>query len=346
MKINEAVARVKNGPSDSELHLRAQNQRLTKQLKAFHKDRGKYVEMIEDLKTAVVACPPFPRRELAEHNPTNAVMGAVLKVSDWQIGEVINPRETEGFGKFNYAIARRRVFQLTEKVIDWVKMHRKSGFDIPDLHIFSEADLVSGNIHYELEVTNEFPVTDAAAKAGLLFGEMVAQFAPHFTKVHLWEMNADNHGRLTRKSQAKQGAINNYSYLAHIIGNQYLHAHDNIEIHMSEGVKLLANVVGKKFLISHGHEVMGVMGIPYYGMERSRAREAVKRTHTNKGFDYMSIGHWHVPAIIGRNILVNGSLPGTTEYDHMAGRHCAPAQVSFMVHPKYGLFNWTAWTLD
>lgn len=90
---------------------------------------------------------------------------------------------------------------------------------------------------------------------------------------------------------------------------------------------------------------MGQAGIPYYGMERDRAREAMKRQHTEKGFDYISIGHWHVPAIIGGNILVNGSLPGTTEFDHLVGRHASPAQVSFMVHPKFGLFNWVAWKL-
>jgi hypothetical protein len=43
-------------------------------------------------------------------------------------------------------------------------------------------------------------------------------------------------------------------------------------------------------------------------------------------FDYISIGHWHVPAIIDGNILVNGNLPGTTEFDHIQGRHAAPSQ--------------------
>src|SRR6185312_15027171 len=107
-----------------------------------------------------------------------------------------------------------------------------------------------------------------------------------------------------------------------------------------------AVVQGKRFLLAHGHHIMGQAGIPFYGMERSRAREAVKRAaEPNKMFDYMSMGHWHVPAIISGNILINGSLPGCTEFDHLQGRYAPPSQVSFLVHPRHGMFGWTPWSL-
>src|SRR6266581_4307027 len=61
------------------------------------------------------------------------------------------------------------------------------------------------------------------------------------------------------------------------------------------------------------------------------------------GFDYMSVGHWHVPGVVSGNILINGSLSGTDEFDHGCGRHAPPAQVSFLVHPKHKIFGWTAW---
>lgn len=329
------------------VHLKAKSKTLESSVRALLSERGKYSELISSLKTAVQALEPIPALpiEIADggsHSP----IAAVVKVSDWQIGEVIQANETEGFGVFNHAIAEARVAKLAEKVLEWVNMHRKAGYNLRVLHVFSEADLVSGNIHYELEVTNEFPVTVAAAKAGNLLAWFVAQLAPHFDEVTVWEMSADNHGRLTRKNQGKQGALNNYSYLAHVIANEIMSKHTNLKIIMGEGTKLLANVLGKKFLISHGHHIMGQMGIPYYGMERDRAREATKRALIpDKMFDYLSIGHWHVPAVIGNNILVNGSLTGTTEFDHMQGRHASPAQVSFMVHPKHGMFDWTAWKL-
>lgn len=328
------------------LHFKAKAQSLEGSVKSLLKERGKYKALIDELKAAVVALEPYPRAPIqVKKNAPDKAIAAVVKLSDWQIGEVVEANETEGFGQFNFAIAENRAFTVVKKVLGWVKMHRDAGYNLRTLHVFSEADLVSGNIHYELEVTNEFPVTVAAAKAGNLLAQVIAQFAPHFDEVVVWEMSADNHGRLTRKNQAKQGALNNYSYLAHVICNEILSRHKNVTVHLGEGTKLLADVLGKKFLISHGHQIMGQMGIPYYGMERDRAREAMKRQHTDKNFDYISIGHWHVAAIIGGNILVNGSLPGTTEFDHLCGRHAKPSQVSFMVHPDHGIFNWTAWTL-
>jgi len=328
------------------LHFKAKSQQLEAAVRTLLKDQGKGKALAAELRSAIVATEPYPRFVSKVGPPSGTPVAAVVKLSDWQIGEVVEASETEGFGEFNFAIAEQRVFKLVDKIIEWVLMHRKAGYNVRTLHLFSEGDLVSGNIHYELEVTNEFPVTMAAVKGGFLLAEAVARFAPYFDEIVLWEMSADNHGRLTRKSQAKQGAVNNYTYVGHVVCNEKLAKHSNVKVVMGEGTKLLADVLGKKFLISHGHHIMGMMGIPYYGMERDKAREAVKRAKLpEKMYDYISIGHWHVPAIISANILVNGSLPGTTEFDHMQGRHAPPSQVSFMVHPVHGVFNWTAWKL-
>lgn len=326
-------------------HLQAKTKVLENSIQTLLKERGKYTALFDDLKESVLALEPYEKMPVIVASGSKTPVAAVIKLSDWQIGEVIEFAETEGFGVFNFAVAEQRIFGLVKKVIEWVTMHRQAGYNVRSLHIFSEADIVSGNIHYELEVTNEFPVTVAAAKAGNLLATVISQLAAHFDDITVWEMSADNHGRLTRKSQAKQGGLNNYSYLAHVVCNEILKKHDNVHLILADGTKLLADVLGKKFLISHGHHIMGQMGVPYYGMERDRAREAVKRQNTELTFDYISIGHWHVPAIISGNILVNGCLTGTTEFDHMQGRHALPSQVSFMVHPKHGVFNWCAWKL-
>ena len=327
------------------IHFKTKSKELESSLKTLLNERGQYKALVDDLRDAITASEPYPQVPIVGREASASPVAAVLKLSDWQIGEVIQASETEGFGEFNFAIAERRVKDLVESFLGWVDMHRRAGYNVRTLHVFSEADLVSGNIHYELEVTNEFPVTVAAVKAGMLLSWAISQLAPHFDEVVVWEMSADNHGRLTRKSQSKQGATNNYSYVAHTVCNETLRDHKNVDIRMGEGVKLLADVLGKKFLISHGHHIISSLGTPYYGLERDRAREAVKRQNTDKTFDYISVGHFHVPAIISGNILINGSLTGTTEFDHMLGRHALPSQVSFMVHPTHGLFNWVAWKL-
>lgn len=323
-------------------HYQAKSESLQSKVNKLMAERGKLNVYRDDLVNVVPALEPYPRVPFEPGDPSRSAVAPVLKVSDWQIGEVINASETDGFGVFNWEIAQARVFDLTTKVIDWVKMHRQGGFKIPALHVFSEADIVSGNIHYELEVTNEFPAPEATAKAGMLLGEMLSRFAPHFERVVVWEESADNHGRLTKKNQFKQGAKNNFSYLAHEIANLYVRDHANISIVKGDGTSLLATVAGKKFLIKHGHSVKSQLGLPYYGIDRERGREAVRRMGTGLEFDYISVGHWHVPAWIN-GFLINGNLPGTTELDHALGRHSGPSQVSFMVHPKHGVFNFTPW---
>jgi hypothetical protein len=47
--------------------------------------------------------------------------------------------------------------------------------------------------------------------------------------------------------------------------------------------KPIADVLGKHFLLAHGHHIMGQLGIPYYGMQRDKAREAVKRMNMPSG---------------------------------------------------------------
>jgi hypothetical protein len=336
-------------PEGQLLHYKAKSKVLEKQLEKLLKDRATLEAIANEVRTAVEAATPYDR-VVYEANLTETIVAPVIKASDWQIGEVVDEDETDGFGVFTHRLAEKRVFTLAQKLIDWTAMHRKSGFQIKELHVFSEADLVSGNIHYELEVTNEFPAPVAAVKAGFLMGEFVARLTPHFEAVHVHEVNFDNHGRFTRKNQMKQGGKNNWSYVAHAIANQYWQNYVNegrVVVHQSETSKPIANVLGQRFLLAHGHHIMGQLGVPYYGMQRDKAREATKRMNmpADKKFNYISIGHWHVPAIIDGNILVNGNLPGTTEFDHMQGRHAAPAQVSFMVHPKHGIFNWTAWKL-
>ena len=296
---------------------------------------------------AVEALPPLPIKGPKVFGPptgqpSTSPISMFLKLSDWHIGEYIRAEETEGFGGYDWEKAQQRAHMITDKVIESARINRQS-FTIEELVISAEGDFVSGDIHDELKITNEFPLPVQAAKAGALLREVIYKLSGHFKKVRVLEIGADNHGRLNKKPQAKQKSLNNANFMVYAVTNASLENIKNVEIVQPEGIKAVIRVAGFDFLVEHGDETKAWMGIPFYGLERTRAREAVKRMNTEKTFHYQSIGHWHVAGIISGNILVNGSLSGTSEYDHAQGRHGAPTQVSFLVHPKYGIFNWTAW---
>lgn len=320
------------------VHLRTQNKQLEREITRLLGVVGNQKDMAQMVANAVMAYPQAPRVPWKKPAKPSSPVTAVLKLSDWHIGEFINPKETEGFGRYDWETARGRVSFLVDSFLAWV-LTQRTGYQIDHCAVFCEGDYVSGDIHEELLVTNEFPLPVQTANAGLLLGEVGVRLSPHFESVTFYEVGADNHGRLQKKPQFKQKTQNSMSYLVHVITNAALAKHNNVNIVVSDGIKYLAKVAGKKFLIEHGDTTKAWMGIPYYGLERTRAREATRRMQTELGFDYQSIGHWHVPGWVSGNILMNGSLSGTTEFDHGCGRHSSPSQVAFLVHPKHGVFN-------
>ena len=101
-------------------------------------------------------------------------------------------------------------------------------------------------------------------------------------------------------------------------------------------------VAGRKYLITHGHGVRSFLGIPYYGIERRIAKEAMTRLNgvDENRFDRVVQGHFHAP-LTHPYFFIGGSANGTDAYDHQCGRKSIPIQCAWMVHPKHGEFNRT-----
>jgi len=337
----------KRGQTEEELidWMKFKNAQLESANKDLRLKIGAQKELGNEIGAALRAADKFPRYTYAKPQVTKSPVVPALMLSDWHIGEVIQEDETEGFNKFNYQVAEDRIFGIVESFLRWVEVQRKI-YNITTVSVLGLGDWVSGNIHAELLATNEFPLPVQTAKAGLLFGEVLVRISQHFDIVDVSEVGADNHGRLQPKPQAKQKAANSMSFLVHTIANQYSEKQGNIKVDEAAGIKMVAEIANFKFLLEHGDTVKAYMGIPYYGMNRERGREAMKRMGTMQEFDYMGLGHWHVPGFVEGCVIVNGSLSGTSEFDHSVGRHAKPAQVAFMVHPKYGVFNWTPFNTD
>jgi len=324
------------------------SERLKKQIRILEGERKKLIDQLADREefasacsAAVTAMDPYPKFKYAQPSKLAIPITAVIVFSDWHIGEYIDSRQTEGFGKYNWDIAQKRALSITQDFIKFTDVQR-TAYNIQECRVFSLGDLISGDIHRELSVTNEFPIPEQAVKAGTLLGECIRRLSAHYNRVVVDAVGADNHGRLNPKPQAKQKTNNNMSFISHEIAKVATSACPNVSWNIAEGAKQLAIVNSRRFLLEHGDNIKGSMGFPYYGFGRLIGREATRRMGTNKYFDMLCIGHWHVPALIEGRTLVNGSLSGTSEYDSGCGRHAPPAQIAFLVHPEHGIFNFTA----
>ena len=322
--------------------LRAQIREKEGLLRKYREDRGGLIEVARSIAEAVKAVSPYPAHKFKVPEHSSSEIVAVANISDLHVGEVTRPAETGGFGAFNHDIAQARFFSYVDSLIAWVTLNRRS-YTIRELRILGIGDYVSGDIHAELKATNEFPLPVQTARSGAMIAEGVRRLAQHFERVVFEGVGADNHGRLQPKPQAKQKATNNMSYLVQALVAAYLSDHKNVKLIQHEDMAPLVDIAGHGVIVTHGDTMKGVLGIPYYGMERAKSREASRRMLSRTAFSYMNIGHWHVPGLISGNIIVNGSLSGTTEFDHSCGRHSDPCQVSYLMHPVHGMFNFTAW---
>jgi len=272
-------------------------------------------------------------------------MSVVLLWSDWHIGEIIKSVQTEGCNEYSYAIAEARALKLVEYVLAWTETHRH-GYAIPDIHILALGDFVSGDLRDEHRATNEFPSPVALVKAAYLMARCTAMLAGSFRHVYFHQILADNHARMTKKPQSKDKALNSLNYPLYTICNESLSKHDNITFDTRESARAQFDVNGQSVLCDHGDTVRSWLGIPYYGMQREDGAEATKRLAmpVHEPFDLRIRGHWHYAAV-GPFGIINGALCGMTEYDYLSARFAPPSQVSFLMHPKHGFFDWTRWKL-
>lgn len=271
---------------------------------------------VDDLLNGIARVPPFSgvKRQVKKRQRKNRY--GFFLFSDWHIGEIITPERTEGFGYFNYAIAKERLDHITDSMLNWA-----STTNIAKAVLLFLGDYVSGGIHDELLIGAEFPPPVQAVRAGELMAGTIAKFY-EACPVDVYALTTDNHGRLTKPVIYKDKGLNNYSYIT-VKFAQQLVSKLKVNFNAIETIYHQIEYAGKKILMTHGDTIKAWNGIPYYGIDRLVGRESARRN-----FDFLVLGHFHTPAFVGRT-LINGCLTGTSEYSYAAGYNTAPTQLGF-----------------
>ncbi|MBY0428017.1 MAG: hypothetical protein K2Q32_02240, partial [Alphaproteobacteria bacterium] len=131
--------------------------------------------------------------------------------SDIHYGEVVDKKIMAGRNEFNIEIANERLACFTDRVIDICFNHTGKP-DYEGLVLLFGGDMFTGNIHEELEKTNEVPVTQAIPMLFDQLRTMVENFADKFGKVYV-PCVVGNHGRTNKKPQQKNRVHENYDWL-------------------------------------------------------------------------------------------------------------------------------------
>lgn len=344
----ESVEDIKKeiNPDEEILDLRDKLGRMENRLKEYKMEHGQVKSFFRDIGDAVDAINPDP---MVYHSPemgkvVESPCSVVAHHTDGHLGKVQDAEEIEGFNEYDPDICKRRSMMFMKKLIEWTDIHR-SAYKIDELVIIDTGDQISGDIHPDLRVSNAFPVPVQVCEAGTLLADMVHYVAPYFNKVRIEYITEDNHSRLQKKPQAREAGLNTFNYIVAFIAKQRLEKHSNIEFNIYPKFSQVVEVQGRRYLCTHGHEIRGWAGFPYYGIERKAGREAIRRMMTDMNkFDKIILGHFHSP-LAHPWYWIGGSLSGTDAYDHKNGRHAEPSQAAWMVHPKHGEFDRTDFTL-
>ena len=308
-------------------------------LENYKRSHGQLEVFFNRVLSAVSPIAPLISNFKEKSTSAKSRVDAVFHVTDSHMGSVQEADEIEGFNEFCPEICDQRNKAFIRRGVEWVKLHRNA-YDVKVCHVLFTGDLISGDIHDELRVTNAFPAPEQVVRAAQSHAIQLALLAANFEKVIVEFITEDNHARLTKKPQAKEAGKNTFNYLVGRMLELYVSKHDNIEFNLHPMNEKVIHVLNRNYLIKHGHGIKAWMGIPWYGIERSVARESMQDIQRAKdiGFHKMIFGHFHTP-IDHWLYSCGGSVSGTDAYDHQAGRYSPPSQSAWLVHPKYGEFN-------
>lgn len=260
-----------------------------------------------------------------------------LFCSDWHWGEVVSPTQVNGVNQFNLKIARTRLRKLVESSVYLLKIISPK-MDYPGIVVPLGGDMISGDIHEELETSNEMPTMPTVLD---LYGNlvwMVNELLKHFPQVFL-PCVTGNHGRNTHKIRAKGRNHTSFDWLLYCFLAKHFEGDKRVRFFIPDGSDAYYKVYGHRYLLTHGDQfrggdgMIGALGPIIRGDHRKRSRNG----QIGMDYDTMLLGHFHQYIHLTR-LIVNGSLKGLDEYSYTANFGFEqPQQALWLTHPTNGI---------
>lgn len=279
--------------------------------------------------------PPAWLGKAAKHDTAPGV--PTLFLSDLHWGEVVNGPEINGVNQYNLDIARKRLRAACETAVDLLRIVSPK-MDYPGIVLALGGDMISGNIHEELQASNELQTMPTVLD---LFGELVSVItfmAGNFKRVFV-PCVSGNHGRDTHKIWAKGRNATSFDWLLYCFLAKHFEHDKRVSFFIPDGPDAYYKVYSHRYLLTHGDQfrggdgVIGALGPIIRGDHRKRSRNA----QIDMAYDTMMMGHWHQLIQLTR-LIVNGSLKGYDEYAYSNNFGFEPPQQAlWLTHPRYGI---------
>lgn len=244
-------------------------------------------------------------------NPWSASL--VFVTSDWQLGEVVDPKSIRGYNAYDTRIAQMRFRHTAQSV---VKMSQgMPTYDFDEIVVVSNGDVISGDLH-DLSITNDQNPMEQTLMAISEHEAMIRLFRQKFKKVRLIIIPG-NHDRRQSWMQAKfKGeTTDTFTYLMGRVLARTFNSDNKVEIQVSDTPSALFQVQNMVFAAEHGHRVKAGSDA-WAGIMPALARATMKRSQRDLKMgtpaDHYIYSHYH-QLTLGPSFTMSGSYVGVNE---------------------------------
>lgn len=275
--------------------------------------------------------------------PSDDNVGTVMaQMTDWHLGEVVEPDEVLFLNAYNERIAYQRAALWFEKAVSLPREY-VNGLKIEGIEILATGDLFTGEIHAELKESNYERILETVlnAQEPLLAGFefLDREYAGHVVV----DCVVGNHGRQAKKSVFKGRVYDNFEWLFwSILRDRLKDRGSNVVINVSTSMDMNVEVYGRNHLLTHGDQFQGGTGISgaFAPLSLGAHRKNKRQSAAGMPMETMVIGHLHQLINIP-GVKMGGTLKGMDEFAFGINVPPAPAaQAMWITAPELAEVLW------
>jgi predicted phosphodiesterase len=334
-----------NKPSEAVTTVRRLQDRLS-QSESQRKAAERFAAHDESIREAAFGLAATPLTPPSWNPPASRVHSAetmIMFLSDVHMGEVVDLGAMSGRNSYNSEIATNRLRRYFTESANLIKKYQINK-EPECLYLVLGGDLITGEIHEELAKTNDLMSLGAVKQAADCIVAGIEHLRAEFPKLMINVVSVPgNHGRLTKKPEHKQFALDSYDTLIAWMVERWFSAikAKNITFSAPLSGDAMVNIYGYNFLFTHGDRIGSRGGTGFIGTPATATKGMKKLVEDfiseRTMIDYIIMGHFHTPLMLEYG-YVNSSLIGPNEYGRSARFKAHPAaQWLLSVHPNRGV---------